>query len=223
MVLPARPFLFKPAGRLNAQDMFEPLAAAEGPAFDDLYRIYQESIAVPEQKPRDQIAAMIGRPDYRVLLARRNGRIVGFSVLFLPSRERFALLEYMAIQETDRNGGIGAELFRRSIPGDIPLLLEVDSDLSGDDRAVNHRRILFYRRLGCRRVEGLSYILPLPLEGPPPEMDLMIHAPTMVDHLPKSEVERWLKVIYRDVYGCPPEDPRIVRMMEPVADPVRLV
>ena len=200
---------------------FESLAAAEGPFFEDFYRIYAESITVREQKPRDQIAALVEQPDYRVLLARKSGRIVGFSVLFLPSQEPFALLEYMAIQEADRSGGIGAELFRRSLP-DRPVLLEVDSDLSGD-QAINQRRILFYRRLGCRRVEGISYILPLPLEGPPPEMDLMIHVPPAIDRLSKSELERWLKVIYRDVYRCSPEDSRIDRMMESVADPVRIV
>lgn len=203
---------------MTNQDTFEPLAAADSSSFEEFYRIYKESIAVREQKPRDQIAALIERPDYRLLLARRSGRIVGFSVVFLPRHEPFALLEYMAIQEAERSGGIGAELFRRSLL-DRPVLLEVDSDQSGD-WAINHRRILFYRRLGCRRVEGLSYILPLPLEGPPPEMDLMIHVPPATDRLSKSELERWLKVIYRDVYGCSADDFRIDQMMESVADPV---
>jgi len=201
-----------------SSDTFEPLAAAGGTAFEDLYRIYTESIAAQEQKSRDRIAAMAGRPDYRVLLARRSGRIVGFSVLFLPAGEPFALLEYMAVDPAERSGGVGSELFRRSLP-DRPVLVEVDSDRSGD-QAINQRRISFYRRLGCRRAEGISYILPLP--GTPPEMDLMIHGAPATDRLSKSELERWLKVIYRDVYGCPPDDPRIARMLEPVADPVRL-
>jgi GNAT superfamily N-acetyltransferase len=201
-----------------SSDTFELLDTADGAAFEDLYRIYSESIAVQEQKSRDQIAAMIGRPDYRVLLAKRSGRTVGFSILFAPPGEPFALLEYMAIREADRGGGIGAELFRRCLP-DVPMLVEVDSDRSGD-QAVNHRRILFYRRVGCRRIEGLSYLLPLP--GPPAEMELMIYIPSTIDPIPKSTLEGWLKVIYRDVYGCPPDDPRIARMLEPVADPVRL-
>jgi hypothetical protein len=199
-------------------DTFEPLISAAGGSFEDLYRIYVESIAVLEQKPRDQIAALVERPDYRVLLARRSERIVGFSVLFLPDQERFALLEYMAIQEADRGGGIGAELFRRSL-SDVPLLVEVDSDRSGD-RAINHRRILFYQRVGCRRIEGLSYILPLP--GPAPEMELMIHSPSTIDQIPKSTLEGWLKVIYRDVYGCSVGDSRIDQMMATVSDPVRI-
>lgn len=209
----------KLGGAAAAPDVFAPLISAGGSSFEDFYRIYVESIAVPEQKPRDQLAAMVDRPDYRVLLAKRSGRIVGFSVLFLPSREPFALLEYMAVRPEDRSGGVGAELFQHSLP-DRPVLVEVDSDLSGD-QAINHRRILFYRRVGCRRVEGLSYILPLP--GPAPEMELMIHLPSTVDQIPKSTLERWLKVIYRDVYGCSADDPRIDRMMEPVADPARLV
>jgi len=204
-------------------DTFEPLDSAGGSAFEDFYRIYAESIAVPEQKSRDQLAAMIERPDYQVLLARRRGQVVGFSVLFLSREESFGLLEYMAVQAAHRSGGIGAELFRRSreVAGEAPLLVEVDSDRSGD-RAMNHRRILFYRRLGCRFIEGVSYILPLRSEGPRPEMDLLIHAWPAIDRIPKSPVERWLRTMYRDVYGCPPDDPRIALMLEPVADPVML-
>ena len=204
-------------------DTFEPLDSAGGSAFEDFYRIYVESIAVPEQKTRDQLAAMVERPDYQVLLARRRGQVVGFSILFLSREESFGLLEYMAVEAAQRSGGIGAELFRRSLEaaGDAPLLVEVDSDRSGD-RAINRRRILFYRRLGCRFVEGISYILPLPSQGPRPEMDLMIQIPPAIDRISKATLERWLKVMYRDVYGCRPDDPRIERMLEPVADPVML-
>lgn len=202
---------------MQDQDTFELLDAADGAAFEDLYRIYTESIAAGEQKSRDQIATSAGRPDYRFLLARRNGRVTGFSILFLPAGEPFALLEYLAVRLEDRSGGVGAELFRRNLP-DRFVLVEVDSERSGD-REINQRRIRFYRRLGCRRVEGISYILPL--SGSPPEMELMIHVPLAIDHLSKSMLENWLRVIYRDVYGCPPEDPRIVRMLESVADPVR--
>ena len=196
---------------------FEPLGASEGDAFEDLYRIYTESIVVEEQKARDQIAASVERPDYQVLLAKGGGRVIGFSILFLPAGEPFALLEYLAVRPEERSGGVGAELFRRSLP-ERSVLVEVDS-VRSSDRTINQRRISFYRRLGCRRIEGLSYILPLPGS---PEMDLMIHMRPVSDHVSKFELERWLKVIYRDVYGCSPEDPRIGCMMATVSDPVKL-
>jgi hypothetical protein len=215
--------------RARAEDIL-PLDATDDRSFEELYRIYVESIPIREQKPKAEIAAMVRRPDYRILLAKRDGRVIGFSVLFLPLREPFGLLEYMAVQAADRDGGVGAALFHRSLQeiaslqGEAPVLLEVDSELSSSpEREILQRRQRFYRRLGCRRVEGLSYLLPLPTEAPPPEMDLLVYVPRSIRSLPKSWLERWLKIVYQEAYGCSPEDARIVRMLEPVADPARLV
>lgn len=211
------------------QVTFEPLGANDDRSFEGFYRIYAESISIREQKPKDQIAAMVQRPDYRVILAKRDGRVIGFSALFLPRRESFGLLEYMAIQAPHRSGGVGAALFRRSIqaissPGEAPMLVEVDSELdSAPDQALRQRRQQFYRSLGCLRIEGLSYLLPLPSEAPPPEMDLMVYVPPSIGSIPKSRLERWLKVVYQEVYGCSPDDSRIIRMLEPVSDPIGLV
>lgn len=209
---------------------FEPLAAADDRAFEELYRIYAEAISLAEQKPRDRLAAMVIRPDYKVLLAKRSGTVIGFSILFLPAREPFCLLEYMAVDSMHREGGVGAALFRHSlqaassVSGERPTILEVDSDRNpSPDQALCRRRQQFYRRLGCRRVEGLSYLLPLATEGPPPEMDLMVHVSPDVDSLSKLRLKHWLEVMYQEVYGCSPDDFRIDRMMEPVADPAKLV
>ena len=209
---------------------FEPLAATDDRSFEDLYRIYAEAISIAEQKPRERLAAMVLRPDYKVLLAKRSGRVIGFSFLFLPAQESFCLLEYMAVDSMHREGGVGAALFRHSlqaaasVSGERPTILEVDSDRTpSPHQALCRRRQQFYRRLGCRRVEGLSYLLPLSTEGPPPEMDLMVHVSPAVDSLPKLRLRRWLEVMYQEAYGCSPDDFRIHRMMEPVADPARLV
>lgn len=203
----------------------EPLAPVDDRSFEELYRIYTESISTREQKPRAQIAAIALRPDYKILLAKRSGTVIGFSVLFLPARETFCLLEYMAVETMHRNAGVGASLFRHSLQAAaLPMLLEVDSGSGNSpDQAIQCRRQQFYRRLGCRRIEGISYLLPLPGEGPPPEMDLLVHISDAIGSLPKSTLEHWLKVVYQQVYGCSPDDVRIVRMMEAVADPARLV
>ncbi|HEX4633813.1 MAG TPA: hypothetical protein VH163_08280, partial [Gemmatimonadales bacterium] len=93
---------------------------------------------------------------------------------------------------------------------------------ASDDQQIRTRRQGFYRRLGCARIGGLHYILPLPGAGAPPEMDLMVYAAPRLDGLPKSELERWLATIYRDVYHCPATDPRIARMLASLPDPVPL-
>src|SRR5262249_42377785 len=157
-------------------------------------------IAQREQKSRAWICKMVNRSDYMILLLKRINQVIGFSMLFLPDSEAFALLEYMAVDAAHRNQGLGAELFRRSMertpPREgrrVPVLLEVDSDREdSSDRHFRTRRQRFYRRLGCLGLDELHYILPLAGEGPPPEMDLMVYTAADVRQIPKADVERWL-------------------------------
>jgi hypothetical protein len=105
----------------------------------------------------------------------------------------------------------------------LPVLLEVDSDREdASDRALRTRRERFYRRLGCLRIAGLRYLMPLAGEGPAPEMDLLVYTAEPLGPLARSEVQRWLETIYRDVYHCPPDDPRLAQMVAPLPDPVPL-
>ena len=218
----------------------EQLASSEGETFRQLYAIYAASIAAREQKREGWIAAMIDAPEYRVWVAKVGGLVRGFSILFVPAAGGFALLEYMAVAPDHRNHGLGAELFRWTVeravsPGErpLPVLLEVDSDREdASDRALRTRRKSFYRRLGCLRIAGLHYLMPLPGEGPPPEMDLLVYQAAPLgrparsevprSEVPRSEVKRWLETIYRDVYHCSPDDPRLAQMVAGLPDPVPL-
>jgi GNAT superfamily N-acetyltransferase len=214
-------------------DRLEQLRSCDEPAFRELYEIYAAAIVARERKPEKWICAMVRSPEYGVWVMKRGGgggRVTGFSILFLPSGGRFALLEYMAVAADERNRGIGSELFKQSmrqaIPPErrsVPVVLEIDSDReAGDDQQIRTRRQRFYRRLGCVQISGLHYILPLPGEGAPPEMDLMVYSTPPLRQLSKAELERWLSTIYRDVYHCSPEDPRIARMLRELPNPVRL-
>jgi GNAT superfamily N-acetyltransferase len=211
-------------------DRVERLRSCDGPSFRELFEIYAVSMPAREQKPEAWICAMVRAPEYKFWVMKGAGRVTGFSILFSPTAERFVLLEYMAVAPERRNHGVGSELFKHTVaragtPGapSVPIVLEVDSDREpGADRELRTRRQQFYRRLGCVRVAGLPYILPLPGQGPPPEMDLMVYSAEPLRQLPKTELERWLRTIYRDVYRCSPDDPRIARMLQDVSDPVRL-
>ena len=208
----------------------EQLESSEGETFRQLYAIYAASIAAREQKRESWIAAMIGAPEYRVWVAKAGGLVRGFSILFVPPSGRFALLEYMAVAPDGRNQGLGAALFRRTMEaavtpqgGKLPVLLEVDSDREdSSDRALRTRRERFYRRLGCLRLAGLRYLMPLGGEGPPPEMDLLVYLAAPRASLARSEVQRWLEIVYRDVYHCAPDDPRLAQMLAGLPDPVQL-
>src|SRR5437660_6183735 len=136
----------------------EELKSGSDPEFEEFYSIYAESISARERKSKAWISEMAGRAEYTILLLKNNGHVIGFSVLFLPQAETFGLLEYMAIANAYRNGGLGSELFRRSVQAASEprprepqaLLLEVDSDRGKyADQALRARRQQFYRRLGC--------------------------------------------------------------------------
>ena len=204
----------------------EQLQSSEGEPFRQLCAIYAASITPREQKPEDWLRAMVRAPEYRVWITKTGDRVLGFSILFLPPAAGFALLEYMAVAPERRGKGLGSKLFRRTVEhavaprgGKLPVLLEIDSDReASSDRAIRTSRERFYRRLGCRKIAGLRYLMPLQGVGPAPEMDLMVYGAQ--PRLPHSDLKRWLETIYRDVYHCSADDPRILQMLEPLPDPV---
>ena len=111
----------------------------------------------------------------------------------------------------------------------LPVLLEVDSDReASSDRALRTRREQFYRRLGCLRIARA----PLPhaarrrgraaRDGPLRLPDGAAAAARRGSQVPRSEVKRWLETIYRDVYHCAPDDPRLAQMVAALPDPVPL-
>jgi GNAT superfamily N-acetyltransferase len=206
----------------------EELKSADGEPFRQLFAIYAASITPGEQKPEDWLRAMIAAPEYRVWIVQDAGRVLGFSILFVPPAEGFALLEYMAVAPEKRGHGFGGELFRRTVEhavtpqgSGLPVLLEVDSDReASSDRTLRARRIRFYRRLGCVKIKGLQYLMPLRAVGPVPEMDLLLYRAAAAAPLARGDLKQWLQTIYRDVYRGSPDDPRIAQMLRPLPDPV---
>lgn len=212
------------------RDTYELLTSPYGASFKEFFSIYADSIPLRERKTRRQISETLASPDYRTYCVKRAGVVIGFSSIFAPACETFCLLEYMAVSGTYRSSGVGKQLFRHIIQsitaerGDIPMLLEVDSERENSpDRDVRLRRKQFYKSVGCFQIDGLIYLFPLAGRGAPPEMDLMVYIPTGSPQIRKAAVEHWLKLIYQQVYGCDSDDPRIARMMKTVADPVKLV
>lgn len=214
----------------DPKEVYERLTASRAQSFEEFYAIYVDSIVERERKTKPQIREIVKRSEYKVLLAKRGKTVLGFSILFAPKAESFCLLEYMAVASAFRNQGIGARVFRHSMKmvrdehQNTPVLLEVDSDRENSpDRLTRRRRLDFYRRLGCAQVARLHYLMPLPGEGSPPEMDLLIYSFDPLPGVSKVQVELWLKAIYQEVYGCAAEDPRIDLMLRRLTDPVRFV
>ena len=213
---------------IDEQVVYRQLFSCDDEAFPELYDVYVDSLPARERKGRNAVAAMCSREDYKVLVAERGRTVIGFSTVFAPPGERFCLLEYLAVRRDWRGRGVGTGLFRQSqlaagADDDATMLLEVDLPLpSSSDYQVATRRMAFYQRLGCMRIEALEYILPLPGDGPPPEMRLLVYRPGAFSAIGKSTLQRWLELVYTIVYGTDRCDERIAQMMATVSDPVEL-
>jgi GNAT superfamily N-acetyltransferase len=194
---------------------------------DEVCRIYEASIPASERKPIESLRARATRPDYRLIAALRDDTVLGFAALFAPPDEPFALLEYLAVDEPSRGSGIGAALFRAAAASlthpHTMLLVEVEAE-TGDDAEMEHRRRrqTFYRRLGCRRVTGLTYELPLRTKALPPPMELFLNGALADRAIRRSDLARSIRVIYQRVYDQAANDPRLDRMIDSLPDPVQL-
>ncbi len=198
------------------------LPEGDADTFAQAYAIYMDAIEQTEQRTEAELRKLRLRPDYRFLVARRGAAIAGMSVSYVPSEDYFWLFEYAAVAPWARGAGVGAQLFQasREMAGlQRVALVEVDADRGGEEQA---RRLNFYRRLGCRRISGLEYLLPLDAFGTPPPMWMLALAQPEVRTLEVSLLERWLRSLYEDVYAKRLDDPRLAQMIDPLPDEVPL-
>ncbi|MFZ4603912.1 MAG: GNAT family N-acetyltransferase [Caulobacterales bacterium] len=208
---------------MPASQVLRRIANSHDPLFEPVSEIYEQALPARERKPRAAFAALLDRPDYRLIGMVDDGAAVGFALVYLGAD--IALLEYMATHEALRGRGLGAELCQavQALAGARPILIEVDSDRdhAAPDLDVRRRRKAFYRRCGAREISGLAYQLPLPGLGAAPAMDLMLlnGPPTIA----KADLALWLAAIYADVYGQSPVDPRIAAMLDGLPNPAAAV
>lgn len=205
--------------------VFKVLDRSEPKEFELFYKIYSESIEKSEQKPKQQILEMCGRQDYLVRNLYSRGMMVGFTLSFLNTEKKFALLEYMAVDPSIRSQGFGSELLKdltdylRSRDFQW-LVLEVDSPYQkAKDQSARVKRVAFYEKNGCREVDGLNYILPLPTAPSDLEMKLLLFEIGKASSDASAAVEsKFLRdvvqEIYVSVYKCLPTDNRINTMFQ---------
>jgi len=211
--------------RGDNRDEVSILAPDDALAFQRLLTIYREAIEPSEQKPADEVAQISADKRYVMIVSTDVQGVSGFAMVFCPPARSFWLLEYMAVRPHRRSQGLGRRLFLAAkgaaamrCPG-APGLLEVDHP-NAAVAPVNDplRRLRLYRSLGCRRIEGLDYILPLRSAGPPPAMCLLVDGLEGQSFIAKAAVREWLTVIYTQVYRQPSNDKRIATMLQPLKE-----
>lgn len=201
------------------------VTSAEEPAFADLVCIYCEAHPASEIKSVDALAAMIERPEYLFLAAVEADAVIGFAIAVALAGTDATLLEYMAVDTAHRGRGVGQQLFRAvaQMSGRF-LLVEVDSDrFPSQDAQDRARRKQFYRRLGCRQIEGLTYRMPRVSTAEPPLMDMLVQRGELPEVLEKTHLRTWLEACYAQVYQQVLPDERIEAMLADLPDDIRLV
>jgi len=197
--------------------------------FESVARIYAAAIEPSEQKPPELLRRHIGDDRYSFLIAEDGGEVAGFAAVFVPSSRDFWLLEYLAVDARRRSAGLGVILFDTAVaraglivPGTFGLL-EVDAAdaVVGEGNDIP-RRLRFYARNGCRKIEGLRYLLPLSSRGTPPAMQLLVHGRPDRSSIARSTLHEWLGTLYREVYDQPGDDPRLARVTAHLPDTLEL-
>jgi ribosomal protein S18 acetylase RimI-like enzyme len=226
--LPSNFVVYGHRARALAQELeFHAVTDVTSKDFKSLFEIYCEALPASEKKTLEQLSYDIQRPGYYFFVAKVRDQVLGFSIYYTSQTREFVLLEYMAIRCDLRNKGIGTRLFWQLIDfvrgnyGPIPILLEVESDREDSaDRAIRTRRLSFYIRQGCLRVQGFNYILPLETKEFPPMMDILIYSDK--NDIPKDRFVSFLRAIYCEVYGASRNDRRIDFTAASLSDPVSL-
>ncbi len=201
---------------------------ASDPRFDELVAIYREALPRSERKPAAKLAVMIAKPGYIFLVLTLEGKVVGFAIAVCFERTEACLIEYMAIAGKMRGQGLGNTLFKSVVDleeiRDRYLLAEVESEAAPSaDHEDRVRRKRFYRKLGCREIEGLEYIMPAVSSSTPPAMNILVYRRGLPEEISKAQLRGWLQDIYVDVYWRSSSDPQIDTMLENLPERPRLI
>ena len=106
-----------------------------------------------ELKSLSAILNLYRRNEYQVLGAYSDTEFVGYALLYLPRHDRFALLDYLAVEPEYRGRGIGTALLKqlKAYYADTidALLIECERPKAAPDEMEARKRIRYYTNAGC--------------------------------------------------------------------------
>jgi GNAT superfamily N-acetyltransferase len=182
-------------------------------SFPDSQRVADEMLLRFVPQPQEEPGGWV----FHVAEARQG--VAGFAVALHVSSMSLAYLAYLAVGSEWRGRGIGSALFRSVVAHWSRLrpkpphwlFLEVERpELAADDdeRIRRERRIRFYERLGCQRLDADFQAPPLGPSLPVvPYWILML--PIRDPDLRPAAVRAALADIYREVYGLEEDHPLV--------------
>ncbi len=199
---------------------------------EDWRRLYEAAFPADERMSLSEVQSML---DSNRLLLHRTlddaGNLLSFSIVTPMSN--FALLAYIATDQTRRSSGVGSKhmrelisIIRTRFPQNLGLFLEIESTtevgLSLDEKVIRQRRLSFYEKLGAKRLIGKDYLLPSYLPGTPPRQGELLwfeHTPTSGEaQVQDKHLGPVICEIYTRGYGVSPGSEQLARVMKQFPD-----
>jgi len=210
-------FLIERAARLDAAD------AAR------FASIYETSFPPSERDDTADLLASIDAGERLCYLARLDRHVVGIAVAFALDGPSVVLLEYLAVDASQRNAGIGGSVLSHltahlsaDAGGRSTLVLEVEppDDVQGPERTLRGRRLAFYERHGASVVEcAPGYRAPdLEREGESvPYVLLSMELTHEAAALRGSLLRDCIVAILTQSYGLDADDPLVKEVVDGLA------
>jgi GNAT superfamily N-acetyltransferase len=171
---------------------------------DELKNVYQQLItdfAIDELKSYEQLAFLISRKNYKMLLAkdRTINEIVGYAFVYELKQLDAIWLDYIAIIKKFRNRGYGTILFEKitHYGGELGVFIEVEIPEEGHNMENQLRRIKFYERLGAKNLP-ISYLFPTNNGGFP--MYLYFKPSSNIQKLPKKLIQEAITEVFENIH-----------------------
>jgi len=131
----------------------------------DIYKLYQKAFPASEKKPFSMIVKMHRKGASHVWRFTRNGKFAGLIITI--NGENHILLDYLAVDESQRGTGIGTEILRqmRGHYAGKGVFLEIESVYEVcDNKQQRLRRKHFYEKCGMTSMEVFVWLFGVKME-----------------------------------------------------------
>jgi ribosomal protein S18 acetylase RimI-like enzyme len=196
---------------------------------DRFAEIYELSFPPSERDDTADLLASIGAGERLCYIARRDGELIGFAVVFSLDGLSIALLEYLAVAPQERDAGVGGALLTHlrtnlgSDSGATGMVLEVEppDEAHGEEGTLRERRLGFYLRHGATVVECAPLYRTPNLEGKDETVPFtLLWVPLSSGasaELAGTQLRRCVEAILTESYELSRDDPLVREVVDDLA------
>ncbi|MBF0628791.1 MAG: hypothetical protein HQL91_11305 [Magnetococcales bacterium] len=206
---------------------FELLKDVNNRYFQDMLDIYVESFPENERRPNHEIVKSITEGREICYIGLKDFCVVLFALLWPINGTDFILLDYLATKKGLRRSGL-AKCFLSFISQQLSLenkylILEVEDPNFGDNTNERKERIEFYREIGAKQLQGVSYILPPLQGGSETQMILMISHSFPFKIIEGNRVWDLIVKIYSGLYKISETSPLLDRIRKTLSEHIEIL